>query len=64
VPLLELKTEHYQHKTYGRIYTPIFDIVDWVSMDTASAEEADDAELEVAAETEAADGARRRRRVV
>jgi hypothetical protein len=64
VPLLTLTSEHYQHKTYGRIYTPIFNIVDWVSMDTASAEEADDAELEVAAEAEAADGARRRRRVV
>ena len=64
VPLIELKSEHYQHKTYGRIYTPIFDITDWVSMDTASVEEAEDAELEVAAEPEAADGARRRRRVV
>ena len=64
VPLLSLSSEHYQHKTYGRIYTPIFDIADWVSMDTASVEEAEDAELEVAAEPEAADGARRRRRVV
>jgi hypothetical protein len=64
VPLLTLTSEHYQHKTYGRIYTPIFNITEWVSMDTASVEEADDAELEVAAEAEAADGARRRRRVV
>jgi hypothetical protein len=64
VPLLSLSSEHYQHKTYGRIYTPIFDITDWVSMDTASVEETGDAELEVAAEPEAADGARRRRRVV
>lgn len=64
VPLLSLTSEHYQHKTYGRIYTPIFQITDWVSMDTASVEETEDAELEVAAEPEAADGARRRRRVV
>ena len=64
VPLLSLSSEHYQHKTYGRIYTPIFDIADWVSMDTASVEETGDAELEVADEPEAADGARRRRRVV
>lgn len=64
VPLLSLTSEHYQHKTYGRIYTPIFEITDWVSMDTASVEETEDAELEVAAEPEAADGARRRRRVV
>jgi hypothetical protein len=64
VPLIELKSEHYQHKTYGRIYTPIFDITDWVSMDASSVEKTEDAELEVAAEPEAADGARRRRRVV
>jgi hypothetical protein len=64
VPLLELKTEHYQHKTYGRIFTPIFDITDWVSMDTDSVEDSDEADLEVAAEPDAAEGARRRRRVV
>jgi hypothetical protein len=64
VPLLSLTSEHYQHKTYGRIYTPIFEITDWVSMDTDTVEETEDAELEVAAEPEAADGARRRRRVV
>jgi len=63
VPLIELKSEHYQHKTYGRIYTPIFDITDWVSMDTNTVEETEDAELEVAAEPGAAEGARRRRRV-
>ncbi len=64
VPLLSLSSEHYQHKTYGRIYTPIFDIVEWVSMDASAVEETEDAELEVAAEPEAAEGARRRRRVV
>ena len=64
VPLLSLTSEHYQHKTYGRIYTPIFEIADWVSMDTDTVEETEDAELEVAAEPEAADGARRRRRRV
>ena len=64
VPLLSLSSEHYQHKTYGRIYTPIFDITDWVSMDASAVEETEDAELEVAAEPEAAEGARRRRRVV
>jgi hypothetical protein len=59
-----LKSEHYQHKKYGKVITPVFEITDWVSMDADSVEEAEDAELEVAAETEAADGARRRRRVV
>jgi len=28
-----LKKEHYQHKSYGRIFTPLFDIQSWVSMD-------------------------------
>lgn len=59
VPLVRLKKEHYQHKKYGRIYTPVFDIVDWVSLDTnaayvAEAEPAEDAE----------DAPRRRRRAV
>jgi hypothetical protein len=35
VPVVRLKKEHYQHKSYGRIYTPIFDIVEFVSMDAA-----------------------------
>lgn len=33
VPVVQLKKEHYQHKSYGRIYTPVFEIVEWVSMD-------------------------------
>jgi len=40
VPLVVLKKEHYQHKSYGRIFTPVFEIVNWVSMD-ADATEAD-----------------------
>jgi hypothetical protein len=62
VPLLELKVEHYQHKTYGRIFTPIFEITDWVSMDTNTVEESEEAAPDVA-EPDAADGTRRRRRV-
>lgn len=59
VPMVELKKEHYQHKTYGRIFTPVFDIVDWASLsgDTAPS----DAEPEVAADEPEAP--RRRRRV-
>jgi uncharacterized Ntn-hydrolase superfamily protein len=63
VPLIELKVEHYMHKKYGKVLTPIFDIADWVSMDANSVEPSEDAELEVAAEPEAPEGARRRRRV-
>jgi len=33
VPVVLLKKDHYQHKSYGRIFTPMFDIQSWVSMD-------------------------------
>ena len=33
VPVVKLKKEHYQHKTYGKIYTPLFAVQSWVSMD-------------------------------
>ena len=62
VPVVELKKEHYQHKSYGRIYTPVFDIVDWVGMD-ASAEAPEAVEDEVT-EDETAEAPRRRRRSV
>lgn len=62
VPLVRLKKEHYQHKSYGRIYTPIFEVIEWVAMDGDTSEEA---ELEVAAdEGEAPAAGRRRRRAV
>jgi len=32
VPVVLLKKDHYAHKSYGKIYTPIFDVVEWVSM--------------------------------
>ena len=58
VPLVKLKKEHYQHKSYGRIYTPIFDIIGWASLDAAPADEPQDAEPEA----DAAEQPRRRRR--
>ena len=58
VPIVRLKKDHYQHKSYGRIYTPVFEIVEWVSMDGNKAEEAP-AE-EVVAEEAPATGRRRR----
>jgi hypothetical protein len=33
VAIVRLKKDHYSHKSYGKIYTPVFDIVEWVSMD-------------------------------
>ena len=40
VPVVRLKKDHYSHKSYGKIYTPVFEIVEWVGMDGAPAEEA------------------------
>jgi hypothetical protein len=51
VPVVKLKKDHYQHKSYGRIYTPVFEILEWVSMDG-----------ETEAAPEAAPEATRRRR--
>jgi hypothetical protein len=33
VPIVMLGKEHYTHKSYGRIFTPVFDIQEWVGMD-------------------------------
>ena len=58
VPLVALKKEHYQHKSYGRIFTPIFEVTGWASLDSAEAPEA----VEDAVEEEVATEAPRRRR--
>ena len=39
MPVILLKKEHYQHKSYGKIYTPVFDIKEWVGMDAEASEE-------------------------
>ena len=56
VPVVRLKKEHYLHKSYGRIYTPIFDITSWVGLDGQQTEE-----QQPAAEAPAEAPARRRR---
>jgi hypothetical protein len=33
VPVVRLKKDHYSHKSYGKIFTPVFEVVEWVSMD-------------------------------
>jgi len=63
VPVVRLKKEHYQHKSYGRIYTPIFEIVKWVSMDAAPEAEAAAADEPELPMDEPTDTPRRRRRV-
>ena len=59
VPVVVLKKDHYVHKSYGRIYTPVFEVVEWVSMDGSSSEgeEAEEAESQT-------EEPRRRRRSV
>lgn len=59
VPVVKLKKEHYIHKSYGRVYVPVFEIVEWVGMDGAPADSAD--AVPPAAEVEAPEGRRRRR---
>jgi hypothetical protein len=58
VPLVRLKKEHYQHKSYGRIFTPVFDVQKWVGLDAEAAAADEDVEDEVAAD----EAPRRRRR--
>ena len=57
VPIVRLKKDHYSHKSYGKIYTPVFEIVDWVSMDGEAQEE----QAEAAPAAEPAPTGRRRR---
>ena len=59
VPVIRLKKDHYTHKSYGKIFTPVFEIVEWVSM---NGEAEAPAEAEEAAPAE--DAPRRRRRSV
>lgn len=46
VPVATLGKEHYTHKSYGRIYTPVFKIVEWMGMEggDVAAEEASEPE--------------------
>ena len=71
VPIVRLSTDHYNHKSYGKIFTPVFELVEWVSMDgpeDAAAEATAEAAPSEAAPAEAASGTqeppRRRRRAV
>ncbi|NDB67459.1 MAG: hypothetical protein EB015_05520 [Methylocystaceae bacterium] len=52
VAVVKLLSDHYPHKTYGKIYTPVFDVVEWIGMDGAD---------EVAEPAPSADTGRRRR---
>jgi hypothetical protein len=55
VAIVKLKKDHYAHKSYGKIFTPVFQVVEWVSMD------ADEKPAEAVAAEEAPAAGRRRR---
>jgi len=47
VAVVTLGKDHYQHKSYGRIYTPVFDVQEWVGMNGPEAQ-ADEPQAEPA----------------
>jgi hypothetical protein len=47
VAVVTLGKDHYQHKSYGRIYIPVFDVVEWVGMNGPEAQ-ADEPQAEPA----------------
>ena len=61
VPIVLLEKEHYSHKSYGRIYTPIFKIASWMSMTDEAGTPAEEKAVEVE-ETAAPVATARRRR--
>jgi hypothetical protein len=58
VPVIVLGKDHYQHKSYGRVYVPVLDVQHWVGMDGAADEATEPAEAPAA---EPAPTGRRRR---
>ena len=64
VAIITLDKEHYSHKSYGRIYTPIFEVIDWMDMNAeeSAAPKLEAAEPEVEAVEEAPAAPARRRR--
>jgi hypothetical protein len=64
VPVIKLKKDHYAHKSYGKIYTPVFQVIEWVGMDAEETEPTPESALaaSVAADEAPAPAAGRRRR--
>jgi hypothetical protein len=61
VPVVELDKEHYQHKSYGRIYTPVFKVLEWVSINGDETAKEQAAAVEAPKQPEPAPTGRRRR---
>ena len=64
VAVVMLGKDHYTHKSYGRIFTPVFDIQKWIGLDgPEAAPAAAEPEAEAAPAADApVEGGRRRRR--
>ena len=64
VAVVMLGKDHYTHKSYGRIFTPVFDIQKWIGLDgPQAAPAAAEPEAEAAPAADApVEGGRRRRR--
>jgi len=62
VPVIKLKKDHYAHKSYGKIYTPVFQVMEWVGMDAETEEATPESALTAAVAAEEAPAAGRRRR--
>jgi hypothetical protein len=60
VPVVTLGKEHYQHKSFGRIYTPLFTVVEWIPI-TGAAEPETPAAPAPEPEAPPEEGTRRRR---
>jgi hypothetical protein len=61
VPVIKLKKDHYAHKSYGKIYTPVFQVMEWVGMD-AETESTPESALAAAVEADEAPAPAGRRR--
>ena len=63
VAIVKLKKDHYAHKSYGKIYTPVFTVVEWVGMEPDAEEElTPESALAASVDAEAPAPAGRRRR--
>lgn len=53
VPIVFLENDHYKHKTYGKIFTPVFEVDGWCDLSGVPEPEAVEAEAEAEEEEEA-----------
>jgi len=62
VPVVALKNDSYKHKKYGKIYTPVLEIVDWLDIDEVQESPEPEPEFEEVQEEEPKQPVRRARR--